>query len=344
MAATGWFLLVQLLLGAKLLPRCCWCWLCSSIDCKSRRGMKLGMDKEMQDTPDNTEWKKAISVDRDRLQSRFLVWLAGILLVAASLAACAYDARLGHFSSLVLPLVLSFGFAVLVWMLRAATGPAAAMGFLVCFILSRGPVVWIGFAAYPTFHSAIPALIALFAITFAATKYGRAKKEARGLAEPRKGRRASQIAANLGVAALCAALGEYVGCIAALAEATADTVSSEIGQAVGGPAWLITGLRRVPAGTDGGVSVVGTIAGIAAAAAIVGVGALHHALGAGVLGSDVSVSGKALVFVAACAGLFFDSLLGATVERRGWMGNDLVNFASTLFSAAVAVGLKSAMR
>jgi uncharacterized membrane protein len=34
--------------------------------------------------------------------------------------------------------------------------------------------------------------------------------------------------------------------------------------------------------------------------------------------------------------LFFDSLLGATAERKGWIGNDLVNFTSTAFAAGVA--------
>ena len=37
------------------------------------------------------------------------------------------------------------------------------------------------------------------------------------------------------------------------------------------------------------------------------------------------------------AGLFFDSLLGATLERRGWIGNNLVNLASTAFAAALTL-------
>jgi uncharacterized membrane protein len=49
------------------------------------------------------------------------------------------------------------------------------------------------------------------------------------------------------------------------------------------------------------------------------------------------------VLIAATAGLFFDSLLGATVERRGWIGNDAVNFASTGFAAAIALFLDPAV-
>jgi uncharacterized membrane protein len=41
--------------------------------------------------------------------------------------------------------------------------------------------------------------------------------------------------------------------------------------------------------------------------------------------------------VAGIGGLFFDSLLGATVERKGWIGNDLVNFTSTAFAAALSL-------
>jgi uncharacterized protein (TIGR00297 family) len=88
---------------------------------------------------------------------------------------------------------------------------------------------------------------------------------------------------------------------------------------------MLTTFRRVPAGRDGGVSLAGTVAGVAGASLVVAAGSLHHALW----------PDKAVVFGAACMGLFFDSVLGATVERRGWLGNDLVNFASTLFAAVL---------
>jgi uncharacterized protein (TIGR00297 family) len=118
-----------------------------------------------------------------------------------------------------------------------------------------------------------------------------------------------------------------VMCVAALVEATADTVSSEIGQAFGGDPVLIAGLRRVEPGTDGGITFVGSGAGVAAGAlvAIAGGWAIH-----------LSLRAVLTTLGAGTCGLFFDSLLGATVERRGWIGNDLVNFTSTLFAATLA--------
>jgi uncharacterized protein (TIGR00297 family) len=228
-----------------------------------------------------------------------------------------------------MPFAFSAGFAVLVYSLRAATPGASILGFLICFILAQSPEVWTRYSPYPGSHSALVALVAVFLLTFVATKLGRSRKEARGLAEPRRGRQASQIVANLGVAGLFAAAGGYAGCIAALAEAAADTVSSEVGQAVGGPARLLTNWNKVIPGTDGGITIVGTAAGLGAAAVVVTLGALHHALG----------PKTATVWLCACAGLFFDSLLGATLERRGWIGNDLVNLGSTLFAALLAMAL-----
>ena len=57
-------------------------------------------------------------------------------------------------------------------------------------------------------------------------------------------------------------------CLAALVEATADTVSSEIGQAFGGRPVMVLSLKRVEVGTDGAVTLLGSGAGILAGALV----------------------------------------------------------------------------
>ncbi len=121
--------------------------------------------------------------------------------------------------------------------------------------------------------------------------------------------------------------------LAALAEAAADTVSSEIGQVLGGQPRMITTFRVAEAGRDGAVTVLGTLAGVMAAAAVAGAGCW-------------ALRGDWRLFELSCAGgifgLLFDSLLGATLETFGWLNNDAVNFLSTASAsgfvlAAIAV-------
>src|SRR5271154_3276933 len=285
---------------------------------------------------------KAISERRERWQSGMLVAVVGTLVTAKAVVGIVqlYAADAGLSAGLGgMPgwfwgsCGFSAGFGLLVWRLRSATGPAAAMGSVICLNILLGQ--W-GGPGVPTAgwrDTALPALLALFVLTFAATRFGRSRKEAMGTAEARSGRRAVQVVANLGVAGLCAGSGSTVlmaACVAALAEATADTVSSEMGQVFAGGRWgralLITTGRPGKAGTDGGVSVAGTLFGMAGALVTV-------------LSSPFAHAGVPLlltVVAAGCAGLLFDSVLGATVERRGWLGNDLVNFTSTVFAAALA--------
>jgi len=286
----------------------------------------------MTSDPKPELWTKAIPRARDRLQSRLLVWVMvpTLCVLCISTFATALDLapQPGRRHFLVAELGISFVFAMLAWLLRAATPAAAICGGMICFILTSAtwqtPSSLLG--------SGLPPLILLFVLTFAATRYGRAKKEARGLSEARTGRHASQVIANLGIAAICAYLYRnvlnevaFAASIAALAEATADTVSSEIGQAIGGPAFLIGTFRRVPSGTDGAVSFAGTMAGALAAAAVIYAGLPHPIWPLTFCAS----------FAAAISGFFFDSLLGATLERRSYLGNDLVNFMSTAFAAAM---------
>jgi uncharacterized protein (TIGR00297 family) len=117
-------------------------------------------------------------------------------------------------------------------------------------------------------------------------------------------------------------------CLAAMVEATADTVSSEIGQAFGGRPVMLLTLQHVDPGTDGAVSLLGSMAGIMG-------GALVAAIGMWAL--RLRASQAAIALFAGICGLFFDSFLGATVERRGWLGNDIVNFISTVFAAVLAI-------
>jgi len=248
-------------------------------------------------------------------------------------------------------LAVSIFFALAAWRLRAATPFAAACGGLICIQITGFSE---GFAGAPVINSNLTPLILLFVFTFEATRLGRTRKVAAGLAERRKGRNAAQIIANLGIAAwfssfqfyypvawFYAGIGSYAGShpgrylgiyllpvLAALAEATADTVSSEIGQAFGGRPFLLATLRRVEPGTDGAVSLLGTFAGILAAAVVAF--SVMPAI-------DMSYAECSVALLAGVAGLFFDSLLGATVERKGWIGNDLVNLASTAFAALVSL-------
>ncbi len=232
-------------------------------------------------------------------------------------------------------LAISMGLALLVWLARAATPPAALTGGVITAVLSLAPLCSPGADRGP-FHSGLLPLLALFVLTFSATKFGRGKKEQLGVAEDKRGRNAAQVAANLGAAGLAAAAAlslpfpgplYAVVVTAALAEATADTLASELGEVLGGPPFLLTTLGRVAPGTDGAVSVAGTLAGTSGAVLMVLVA---------VFALKLSPGNALCAGLGAIAGLFVDSLLGATAERRGWLNNDAVNFLSTLAASVIA--------
>jgi uncharacterized protein (TIGR00297 family) len=116
----------------------------------------------------------------------------------------------------------------------------------------------------------VATVAAVLAITILTTHIGLSRKQELGLSEASGGRDAWQVFANIGAAAMFALISLRhhsfaVAVIAALAEAAADTSQSEIGEVASRRAWSITTLREVPAGTDGGTTVIGTLAGVGAA-------------------------------------------------------------------------------
>jgi uncharacterized protein (TIGR00297 family) len=239
-------------------------------------------------------------------------------------------------------------FGLVVWRVRAGTAGAAATGAAITaslmYATTRYPY------RYSWLHGGLLPLLAVFLLTFAATRVGKAKKERLGTGESKRGRNAAQVAANLGVSTLVSlpvvALTSgmmsrnggqsvaYMAAIAALAEAAADTVSSEIGQVLGGQPRMLTTFRRVEAGTDGGVTLIGTAAGVAAAFLVAAVGTWAIRSGGD---PDANWLLCCMMGAGGVFGLLFDSLLGATMERRGWLNNDAVNFLSTLAAALFTI-------
>jgi uncharacterized protein (TIGR00297 family) len=221
--------------------------------------------------------------------------------------------------------VFTVAFAALARALRGVTTSGAAAGTVVCFLLY--------FGAGP---GAFAALVLVFALAWITTRLGYQRKQKLGTAEPREGRKASQVLANLGVAALCAALNAArpghsvypLAMAAALCEAAADTVSSELGQVANQSPRLITTWRAVPAGTNGGVTALGTIAGAGAAFLVSLLCVLTGLL-------DWKSFGIAAL--AGVLGMLSDSVLGASLEQRGLLNNDAVNLISTFIAALAAV-------
>jgi uncharacterized protein (TIGR00297 family) len=243
-------------------------------------------------------------------------------------------------------LSLSILLGLVAFKMRSATAGAALGGAAITASLMFATV---SFPYLPWKTGLVPVFV-LLVMTALATRAGQKHKESLGTAESKRGRAASQVAANLGVAAIASnalvlswmvnqtwlpeakvfpAAAFCLG-LAALAEAAADTISSELGQMLSGHPRMITTFRKADPGTDGAISIGGTVAGIVAAALVAA---------AGTWALDGGWWMLVLCWSAGVFGLFFDSLLGATLERRGWINNDAVNFLSTASTAGFALGM-----
>lgn len=210
--------------------------------------------------------------------------------------------------------------------LHKLTWPAAATGILVGFCIYKG-----------CSYTGIAMLAAFFVLGTIATGFGAKQKQQAKIAAHNTGRRTTgQVMANAGIAGICslAALQFpqqanlfHLMMAGSFSAATADTLSSELGNIYGRRFYNILSLKKDQRGLNGVISLEGTGCGIAGSVII----AIVYAIGFNWNSTFL------WIIMAGTIGNLADSVLGATAERRGYLNNNAVNFLNTLVGAVACL-------
>jgi len=182
------------------------------------------------------------------------------------------------------------------------------------------------------------ALLATFLITGTlATSWKMRTKQQGGLAEQHRGQRTeTQVIANGGIAGILSLVSFLsvqqqplllLMVASSLSSATADTLSSELGNVYGKKFYNIMNFKKDIRGLNGVVSFEGTMIGIASSSLI----ALIYSTQAGFTIHFL------WIVIAGTIGNLTDSVLGATLERKHILSNDVVNFLNTLTGAVISL-------
>lgn len=197
------------------------------------------------------------------------------------------------------------------------------------------------------------ALLVLFVVTSVlATRYGFEEKQRRNVHEGRQGERGvSNVLAHAVVpAALVAVAALDPGDLprpslallyaATMAFGASDTFASEFG-VLSGRARSILTFRPVPPGTNGGVSGLGELwAFVGALGMSLVAAALYLAFSAPLPAAGLIVAGATAAGFLGCQA---DSVLGETLENRGYLTKGSTNFLGMLASLGVAAALLVAL-
>lgn len=194
-------------------------------------------------------------------------------------------------------------------------------------------------------------LFSLLAMGSAATRFRYAEKSKLKVAEKNQGvRKTRNVLANGLVPTIAAVLAPFLAgplgpfpaamaFVCAVAAAAADTLASEFGS-LAKRVILITTFRAVPPGTDGGVSLAGQAAALAGGAIVGALGAVVMTLlTPAPLGIPLSAAVLWIPVVAGFVGCQVDSILGATLEGKGFLNKEEVNFFGIAAGSATGVVL-----
>ncbi len=224
-------------------------------------------------------------------------------------------------------LLLGFAVAFILSFLAMKSGVADETGLMAATIVGMLIIISTDLRFFVT-------LLLFYGIGSAATKYKYLEKEKLEIAEPAGGARGySNVFANSLTALFFALNYGYfhidafkVGFVASLATALGDTLASEIGK-TSKRVYLITNFKPVRPGESGGVSLIGEISAF--------VGSFIVSFYAFVFGM-INEWGFVIALLSGFIGVHIDSILGATLEKRGYLNNSGVNFTATFSSAVLA--------
>jgi len=176
------------------------------------------------------------------------------------------------------------------------------------------------------------------------TKIQFEKKETLGIAEGRGGRRGSENVWGSALTGLFCCIYATItsnptlppllslAYVSSIATKLSDTFASEIGKAYGKTTFLITTFQKVPAGTEGAISLEGTMAALVGAAMLPWYGWY--------IGLVPTIRGVGVATMSAFLATFAESWIGAEIQgRKGWewMTNEVVNFWNTVIGAGLSI-------
>ncbi len=242
--------------------------------------------------------------------------------------------------------VLCIGLAIFAYHRRILDKKGSVLAFFVGLIISLiTDIYW------------LLTLVLFLVVTYGVTMMKYELKAKMGVAEPRRGKRSwRNVIANGAMPIAIVIISPFIDMglaaflyICAISMAAGDSFASEIGVfSLKDPCLPFPPFKRVPKGTDGGVSALGNLASILGAfiPALFGT-ILLSPLVPTLLGESEMIIGihrypltplgLMVPVLLGMLGSYIDSLLGATLQLRGMINNDEVNIISVTIGLLIAI-------
>lgn len=214
---------------------------------------------------------------------------------------------------MIVGISLSLIIGLMAWKFDVLSAFGSFTAFLISiFIIYSGGTYW------------LLILISFLLFGYLSTLWKFEYKRERGLSESETGKRnVSNVLGNGLSPLIFSILGMPVAFCSSISTVMADTLASEVG-VTSDKAWMITSLEKVEAGTNGAISVLGLVASLFGSVLI------------SIVSYFLLNVNPLIVILGGFMGCQVDSLLGATLERRGYLNKSLVNLIASFSGGLIS--------